>query len=412
MSFKWPLFRRGLLLLLSIGSQVHAQSYLEVLSDAVKQHPTYANYKAMLTSAQSLASIEKARRWPKVDGVLSRVDGKQSLVESQSAWQAGFSVSYPLYESGKQEARARASQGEANQEMAVGLGWMEATAFDLGGHYIKLWESTQTIQEITTASAKLEAFSKSLNDKLNIGEISPLTLAKVARRRIELANRLIEAKGKEATALSAWEYAGQKLPTEWVFPKEEEKPEVYPTANLLKLEADVSKAKADADIAKSEEGLSVQLSATYLERQFEAIAEWRNAQSWQIAATYPIFDGGLSSSNTNRRLLSLNQKIAEFDTQKSQMELERKRIAQEIAQLQQLKEELANLCQIQATLASQTASRFALGRGEAIDVVEADLSWMDCKVQWIKQNADIHYKRHENLKWAGGLAKVIKDATR
>ena len=402
-------FKRYFLLTVFCCAQANAENYLQLMAQAIRQHPAYPNYRAMVSSAQSLSSIEKARRWPKVDGILSRIDGKQSLVETQSAWQTGFSISYPIYESGKQDARERAAQGEVSQEMAVGLGWMETTAYELGNHYIKLWEATLSIQEITSAVFKLEAFGQALNDKINAGEVSPLTLAKVARRRIELSNKLIDAKGKETTALAAWEYAGQSLPERWYLPDESKQADVLNNANLMKLEAEVAKAKADIDIARSEEGLSVQLGASYLERKYEYVSEWRNAQSWQITGSYPLFDGGLSSSQTQRKLLVHNQKLSELAAQKSQAGLEIKRIKQDQAQLEKLKVELTNLCQLQEALAHQMTNRFTLGRGEAIEVVEAQVSLMDCKVQLLKQNSDIYQRRNDHLKWSGVLAQSIRD---
>jgi hypothetical protein len=95
--------------------------------------------------------------------------------------------------------------------------------------------------------------------------------------------------------------------------------------------------------------------------------------------------------------------------QKSQASLEIKRIKQDQAQLEKLKVELINLCQLQEALANQMTNRFTLGRGEAIEVVDAQVSLMDCKVQLLKQNSDIYQRRNDYLKWSGVLAQSIRD---
>jgi outer membrane protein TolC len=389
-------------------ASAQAQDFLAVVTKAVANHPSFPNYQAMVASAQSLSSIEKARRMPKVDGVLARVDGKQTLVETQSAWQVGLSASYPLYDAGKQNARDLMAKGDTDREMAVGLNWVESAAQELGATYLKLWETDQSLAEMKKTQLTLERFGELLEGKGNQGEVSPLTKSKVARKRIELANKMIEIRGKKLAASLVWENTKQPNPTQWSLPHAIETVAAGESAALMRSKAEVFKARAEVDFVKSDESLSVNLGASFLQRKYQNISAFQSALSWQINMVYPFYDGGLASSRSQRQVLVLGQKQAEFDALSNQTVLDLNRIRQDLAQSEILEKELRNLCELQANLAAQTQKRFDLGRGEALDVVEADLSLMDCRLQNNRQMFDIYSKRNDYLKFSGAYAQAIK----
>jgi outer membrane protein TolC len=400
------------ILILCLHSFAYADSYLDKVFEATQKHPSFRAYLATKESSRSLMAIENAKRYPRVDGVASRVDGRSTVVATPSAWQTGVSMSYPLFDNGRQDAKDRSTQADAEIEVGTALIPLEQAAVDIANAYLKLWEAKQAMIEINEALEKAQNFYNKLSDLLQGGEMSQLTLAKISRRVIDYKSKRLEAMQRYQSALSTWRSTDLPEPQAWVFPElnlQTNKSAV--TARLLKVTGELTKADAELEFAKKDEGISLDLQASFLERKYtDGSTPWTPNRIWQISGSYPMYDAGLRSSRSTRQMLMKSTKESELVTEKYQIEIDEKRLRNDIDSIQMIILETEQHCQLQKKLADQMSERFKLGRGEAQEVIESSLSVTDCKLSLLKNKLDTYLRYNDLIRTNGIVASRFLDS--
>jgi hypothetical protein len=75
--------------------------------------------------------------------------------------------------------------------------------------------------------------------------------------------------------------------------------------------------------------------------------------------------------------------------------------------MKKIDNELKLQCDLQYQVANQLAERFRLGRGEALEVVEAYLQASDCRLSIVKQNFDMYSKFNDWIRVKGVIATRV-----
>lgn len=400
----------GLALLCSVSTRVCADAYTEAIFDATQQHPAYTTFLAVKNSAESLANIESAKRFPKVDGIASRVDGRSTLVTSPNAWQTGLSSSYPLFDNGRQNASDRISRGQAQVEIGTALIPLEQASIDLAGAYLRAWEAQQSLKELDTALAIGAKFISTIQPQLEANEVSQISYSKILTRSLGFKTKRIEAAQRYQSASAYWRSVGLELPATWVLPSLKEwRDSKLPNGKLIKIRGELEKVDAEVEYAKRDEGPSVDLQASFLTRKFATDgAPWTPYQTWQISGSYPFYDGGLRSAKTDRQVQLKAAKETEKQAETQLSEVESKRLREEISSALELVKEAQQQCALQAKLGEQISERFALGRGEAQDVIEGHFALAECRLTLLRTQADAYLKYNDWMrvtgKWASKFA--------
>lgn len=400
----------GLALLCSVGTHACADAYTDAIFQATQQHPTYTTFLAVKSSAESLANIESAKRFPKVDGIASRVDGRSTLVTSPNAWQTGLSSSYPLFDNGRQNASDRISRGQTQVEIGTALIPLEQASIDLAGAYLRAWEAQQSVKELDRALAMGANFMSTIQPQLEANEVSQISYSKILTRSLGFKTKRIEAAQRYQSAQAYWRSVGLELPAVWVLPSLNDWGDSkLPNGKLIKIRGELEKVDAEVEYARRDEGPSVDLQASFLTRKFATDgAPWTPYQTWQISGSYPFYDGGLRSAKTDRQVQLRAAKETERQAETQLSEVESKRLREEIKSAQELVKEAQQQCTLQEKLGGQISERFALGRGEAQDVIEGNFALAECRLTLIRTQADAFMKYNDWLrvtgKWASKFA--------
>jgi outer membrane protein TolC len=156
--------------------------------------------------------------------------------------------------------------------------------------------------------------------------------------------------------------------------------------------------------------MAVNLQASVLARKFNSQPGWPRYQTWQVNATYPLFDGGLAGSRTQREALKLVTKQAELEAEQAQTQIEIDRLQALLASMQTIVASMEEQCRLQNRIAEDMLSRFDLGRGSLTEVTEAYLSATECSLTVVRNRADHFTKYHDLSRLNGTLANLIMGA--
>ncbi len=404
-------FKYFFILVAVIHGTSYADPYWDKVFEATQKHPSFTAFLATKESSRSLMAIENAKRYPRVDGVASRVDGRSTVVTTPSAWQTGVSMSYPLFDNGRQDSKDRSAQADAEIEIGTALVPLEQATVEMGNAYLKLWEAKQAIVEINASLAKAEQFFNKVSVLVQTGEMSQLTLAKISRRIIDYKSKRLEASQRYQSALSVWRSADLLEPHAWVFPVLQlQGASIVTNAKLMKVTGEVTKADAELQFAKNDEGFSIDLQASYLERKYtNGSSPWMPNRIWQISGAYPLYDGGLKSSRTARQVLLKSTKESELATETYQAALDERRLRSDIESMQLIIKETESQCLLQQEVFDQMNIRFTLGRGEAQEVIESSLAVTDCKLSLLKNKLDTYLRYNDWIRVNGLVASRFLD---
>jgi outer membrane protein TolC len=396
----------ALALLCSVSTHACADAYTKVISEATQQHPAYTTFLAVKSSAESLANIESAKRYPKVDGVASRVDGRSNLVTSSSAWQAGLSSSYPLFDNGRQNASDRMSRGQAQLEIGTALIPLEQASIDLSAAYLRAWEAQQSVKELDKALAIGANFITAIQPQLDANEVSQISYSRILTRTLGFKAKRIEAAQRYQSANALWRSVGLDMPSVWALPSLKEwEGSVLPNGKLIKIRGEFEKVDAELEYAKKDEGLSIDLQASVLSRKFtEGGTPWTPYRTWQISGNYPFYDGGLRSAKTARQVQLKAAKEAEEKAELQLAEMDGKRLKDEVKSAMELVKEMVQQCTLQAKLGEQITERFSLGRGEAQDVIESHFALAECQLTLVRTQLDAYLKYNDWMRVSGKWA--------
>ena len=412
MPFNWLLCLGFGVAVLS-GAAVAAQeprqdTYWGHMLRAVKAHPAYAVYLFSKSAAPSLLSIEQARRYPKVEGIFSRTDGASSLTTTPSAWQAGLALSYPLYENYRQDARDQIAIAQGQQELAASAQNIESLIAGLANAHIRIWEASESIKILDTAGRHMKTLHQRVAEQVRTGEASLLMQSKFIKMDLDIKAKLLDAKQRLELASNTWAITGlpitatELLPTVYEFSET-----VSAHAKLQRLEAEFARVESEYALAERDEGPSVNLQVSILNRKYQSQSGWPSYHTWQVNATYPMFDGGLAKSRTRREALSLAGKSAELDSEKAQTAMEIVALRAGLASMKDIVAAVEVQCQLQRQIADSLLARFELGRGALVEITESFLSANDCSLTALQSRADYFTRYHELSRLDGTLARLI-----
>lgn len=394
----------------SINANAGSDPYWEYMAQSVARHPAYQVFLSSRDSAASLLNIEEARRYPKVEGVLSRVDGASNLTETPSAWQAGLSLTYSLYDNRRQDARDQIARSQGQQELTSAAQSTEKLMIDLANAHIRMWEAAESIKILKHSSRRVHDLQERMQEQVKAGETSVLLLSKFVKMGLDIKTKLLDAQQRLESATQTWAMTGIKPANDVLLPPMTEVPiEDGAPANLRRLQAELARADSEHALAKRDEGMSVNLQASSLIRKYQSQAELSTNQIWQLNASYPLYDGGLARSKTQREALNLLTKQAAVQAEKAETQLELGRLQAWLASMRDIIASFEQQCAIQHQIADSIQTRFSLGRGSLTEVTEGFLSAQDCSLAVIRNRADYYTKYHDFSKLNGTLAALIMD---
>jgi outer membrane protein TolC len=389
-----------------VSTPVCADAYTKAIFEASQQHPSYATFLAVKSSAESLANIESAKRYPKVDGVASRVDGRSTLVTSSNAWQAGLSSSYPLFDNGRQNASDRISRGQAQLEIGTALIPLEQASIDLSAAYLRAWEAQQSVKELDKALVIGANFVTSIQPQLDVNEVSQISYSRILTRSLGFKTKRIEAAQRYQSSNALWRSLGLDMPSVWLLPSLTDwEDSALPNGKLIKIRGELEKVDAELEYAKKDEGMSIDLQASVLSRKFtEGGTPWTPYRTWQISSNYPLYDGGLRSAKTDRQIQLKVAKEAEKQAELQLADMDGKRLKDEVKSAIDLAKETEQQCTLQAKLGEQITERFSLGRGEAQDVIEGHFALAECRLTLVRTQLDAYLKYNDWMRVSGKWA--------
>lgn len=392
-------------------ADVNAQPdpYWDYMSRAVRGHPAFAAFISSKDTAASLLAIEEARRYPKIEGVFSRVDGASTLTTTPSAWQSGLSLSYPLFDNWRQDARDEIARSQGRQELASSAQSIERLVIELANAHIRMWEAAELQTIIESAMKRMLDLQSRLADQAKTGEASLLMQSKIAKMVLDLRTKSLDAQQRFDSASQLWTLAGTPPPRNLLPPTSGVTGDPSPHVTLRRLEADVGRAEGEYELARRDEGFAVNFQALALARRYSNQPGWPQYQIWQLNATYPLFDGGLSASRTQREALTLATKRAELMVEKAQTSMEQTRLRQLLAATEEIIRSMNEQCQLQSRLADDILVRFDLGRGTLTEVTEVYLASLDCSMGVVRTRADFYLKHHDLSRLNGAIASLVLD---
>lgn len=394
--------------LFSGAADAAPDAYWDFMSQAITGHPAYRVFVASKDSAASLLTIEEARRYPKVEGVLSRMDGASTLTTTPSAWQTGLSLTYPLFDNYRQDARDQIARTQGQQELSTSAQQMERLMVDLANAHIRMWEASESIKVLQGAGRHMAALQARVAEQVKVGEASVLLQSKFTKMGLDIKTKLLDAQQRFESASKTWAITGTTPGQGTLLPTVAVTPEVRTShATLRKLEAEFARAESEHTLAKRDEGLAVNLQASTLARKYSTQPGLPQYQIWQVNATYPLFDGGLAASRTQREALNMATKRAELEAEQSQTAIELARLQDWLAAMQNIIAAFEEQCQLQNQIAENMMTRFDLGRGNLTEVTEGYLAAKDCSLTVIRNRADYFTRYHDLSKLNGTLATLI-----
>lgn len=382
--------------------------YWDHMAQAITGHPAYKVFVSSKESAASLMAIEEARRYPKVEGVLSRMDGASTLTTSSSAWQTGLALTYPLFDNQRQDARDQIAKTQGQQELTSSAQTIEKLLLDLANTHIRMWEANESIKILQDLSRHMAALQVRVAEQVKAGEASVLLQSKFTRRVLDTKSKLLDAQQRLESASKTWAITGTQPRQGTLLPSVVITPEARAShATLRRLEAEFARAESEYTLAKRDEGLAVNLQASTLARKYSTQPGWQQEQIWQVNATYPLFDGGLAASRVQREALNMATKRAELEAEQSQTSIEVARLQSWLASMQNIIAALEEQCQLQNQIAENMMTRFDLGRGNLTEATEGYLAAKDCSLTVIRNRADYFARYHDLSKLNGRLATLI-----
>lgn len=382
--------------------------YWDYMAQAITGHPAYRVFVSSKDSAASLMAIEEARRYPKVEGVLSRMDGASTLTTTPSAWQTGLALTYPLFDNQRQDARDQIAKTQGQQELTSSAQTIEKLMLDLANAHIRMWEASESIQILQGANRHMAALQVRVAEQVKAGEASVLLQSKFSKMGLDIKTKLLDAQQRLESAAKMWAITGTKPGQGALLPTVAVATEGRTShANLRKLEAEFARAESEYTLAKRDEGVTVNLQASTLARKYRSQSGWPQYQTWQINATYPFFDGGLAASRTQREALNVATKQAALEAEQSQTKIELERLQGWLTSMQEIIAAFDEQCQLQNRIAENMMTRFEFGRGSLTEVTEGYLAAKDCSLTVIRNRADYFTRYHDLSKLNGTLANLI-----
>jgi len=395
---------KSFLIVAMIAGNVSANSYWENISNVVKEQPIYKNYLATLNSSNALIDIESARHFPKVTGSISRVDGSSSLNETSDAIQGSISMTYPLFDNNEQSSRDLIAISQGNIENYQSAVELESQYIESADAYIDLWKAQEIKSILKTSLNQILKLIIKTRSAYDSGEASYLQLAKLEEEQMDIENQILAIDYEAQSAQEIWQSDNQNL----VFPNiDSMNKQLGPNAKFNLLLAEVALSKAKASLASSEDGLSIDLSSSYLSREYKTGTDKEDV-IWSLNATYPLFDGGLIDSKIAREKLNEKAKTDALANEKHRQSVKLKQFHLYIENKSKYLTKKDKQCVKRDELMQKSTERYELGRGDVKEVLESNLALNECRIELIKSKVDIYQKYHRISQLNGTIRKFYK----
>lgn len=377
------------LMCILIPSMALADGYWERIITMAQKHPSFEAMRSVELSAQSLGDIEKARRFPVVSGTLSRVDGSSTLTQTSDAIQAGIAVTYPLFDNDEQVARDAIATAQGRLEYAESVASFDAATASIANAYIDLWRAYQIKSLFEQSLLSVNELMERVEAALVEGEGSFTDQAFLMEHKMALSASLLDVKLEIAQAKEVWPSADLEK-TVWLLPDMKELGYVLgDNSALAQTKEELALKQAELKLARSEDGLSIDLNAALLKRQF---SEGDDATdfTWALAATYPLFDGGFIDSKIKRQSFLVKSKVKELDLIEYQQRQALTNQAFFIESKNSYINEKAAHCDRLNDLLAKTKERYALGKGQVKEVLDVDLKANECHADVLTAHSDVY----------------------
>jgi outer membrane protein TolC len=269
---------------------------------AAKGHPEFSAFRASNDAASVNLAIEKARRYPVVSGVFSRMDGESSLANTPSAWQTGLQLKYSLFDNKRQSARDDIAESEGRFEQLTAAERLEEIMAELAFAYLDLWHAATALDRLTLAKHRVDDLLERMNGESVRAEFSPVERMPIEQYQLELRSLILDMRMLRDQATNQWALSGVEKPKQWQT-LSDELPEQMEPASIRRLQEEVRIEAGRQSLAKREDGLNIDLNASHLVRQYDGTSQLSNHTIWSVSANMPLFDGGMQRTIIKRHRL-------------------------------------------------------------------------------------------------------------
>ena len=360
---------------------------------AAKGHPEFSAFRASNDAASVNLAIEKARRYPVVSGVLSRMDGESSLANTPSAWQTGLQLKYPLFDNKRQNARDDIAESEGRFEQLTAAERLEEVMAELAFAYLDLWHAETTLDSLTQAKHRVDDLLKRMNEEAVQAEFSQVERTPIEQYQLELRSLILDMRMLRDQAANQWALSGAEKPEKWHLLSDElseqgELRGLMEPASIRRLQEEVRIEAGRQSLAEREDGLNIDLNASHLVRQYDGTSQLSNHTIWSVSANMPLFDGGVQRRIIKRHKLRKIAKENALQVALMQNENERSTLQQWLVNKHQL---IAN-AQSQCSRLSEDQQRlnllFAVSRSELADLFAANRAVDQCQMSLLSKQLE------------------------
>jgi hypothetical protein len=400
--FAMPLF------LFSVALNASDMGFWGEVWRAAKSHPEFSSFKAANDAAAVNLEIEKSRRYPVISGVLARQDGESSLVNTPSAWQTGLQLKYSLYDNYRQDARDEIAESEGRFEQLTAAERLEQIMSDLAFAYLDMWHADAVQTEIDQAYNRVESLLNKMKDQRVKAEFSAIDRAPLEQYLLELESLQLDMAMLKQRAQNQWLLSGAGLPSETYFPALPHI-EKADNASLARLRHEVAIEAGRQRLAEQEEGLSIDLSASHLWRQYDGAGSLSNHTIWSVSANMPLFDGGVQQSIIKRHTLRKAAKESALYVAKAQNDNELATLQQWLANKEQLNQNARAQCQKLASDLQQLEQLFSKSRAQLEDVFAASRLADQCQIGLLSKELEKWQGVVRMAALSGGMMAYIEE---
>lgn len=375
---------------------------------AAKTHPEFSSFKAANNAASVNLEIEKSRRYPVISGVLARQDGESSLVNTPSAWQTGLQLKYSLYDNHRQDARDEIAESEGRFEQLTAAERLEQIMTDLAFAYLDIWHADAVQDEIDQAFKRVQALLKKMKSENVKAEFSAIDRAPLEQYLLELESLQLDMTMIRQRAQNTWLLSGAGLPAETYFPAMPHSDKAG-NASLARLRHEVAIEAGRQRLAEQEEGLSIDLSASHLWRQYDGASGLSNHTIWSVSANMPLFDGGVQQSIIKRHTLRKAAKESELFVAKAQNDNELATLKQWLASKEQLNQNALAQCQKLTSDLQHLEQLFSKSRAQLEDVFSTSRMADQCQIELLSKELEKWQVVVRMAVLSGGMMSYIEE---
>jgi len=389
------------------ASAGEVSDFWALMLERSKQFPEYASLQVAQSAVEDFVNVEKTKTSPRVEGILSRVDGDSSASSTSDVIQGGLSFAVPLYEGHKPSLRESIATMDGQISYLEAKERFESILVDLAESYIRLWSVSELRDVHLAASQKVETYRMLLSEAETYGEVTLLESSRVLEKLTDIESKLIL--GETASAYSKYYWTGYDQ-TLADMPVLIGPPitQALPTAAQELKSKEYAKLREQAQLIADEKSLSVDLTASSVYRDYRGSTSDGMNNTWGIQLKYPLFDGGAIDSRVVREERRASIKLEELATMKAAQQREIDGMLSWIEAKQRSIKLTEQQCTNRKQIEEQIAARFELGRGSVADVLDATLAHFECQADRVESLTEL-YSRYVRFSRVTGQLNQLAD---